>query len=581
MSEMADRIALVGTPSNPEAMWSEKRLAQLCDAGFTAVQLNIAWSYRPADEVLNLEDLVLVNGAPASSGREGDAGNPRRRSLLRERSSAAHRAGLRTLLHIGLPYQGRAGFEGAPLPQCISDPATARRYQQALTRLSQELPDVDDLLIYTYDQDAWLCSEFGECARCAGVPLHMRLPIFLNALAASWSEARPGSTLWWEPWELSAGQAMACIPKLSRTQMGLMLHNSIGEVMSTGAADQFTRNAAKLARRHGIPVVVEAFLSASNEEVEPWRHLPVPLVTLRQLRAIEGLDGVRGIKEYFGLQGDPFDVNLLAATAHFRDPTASDRQILHEVAGRFALTWLTEFWTLASEAYELYPWDASWFVRQLGRSDPIHALTAATIRGSQTAASEWDTPAWRSTRHSVFQRVDATEPHPWLLEDAELRFMAAAQKMSEAIEWARPHIELPPTSAAEQHIHAQVWEAEGFVTRTLAYGFHLRETNLARLLREGPRAGDITLAEELGHVLRRDAENQIRELSRRTRRRTEIPQPSTLQLMEKWVVPERDDIGAIVQAISVLDSSLTEFLSVYFLPEQGEAEAGQFSVTSR
>ncbi|MCI0159393.1 hypothetical protein KNO15_22045 [Leifsonia shinshuensis] len=579
------RVAVLGTPSQPETDWSSERLRDLGRDGFTDVQVNIAWSYRPADEVLTLEDLVAVEGAPESGGRDGDDGRARRLAVVRKRTEAAHDAGLRTLLHLGLPYQGRAGFDGAALPQCVSDPATAERYDVALGDLAGRLPDLDDLLIYTYDQDAWLCSEFGDCPRCSGVPLHRRLPAFLASLAARWRRLRPHGRLWWEPWELSAGQALACIHALADVPIGLMVHSNVGEVISTGAADRFVRAAVAGAARAGLPIVVEVFLSSSNEEVEPWRHLPVPGVTLRQLRAVESLDGVAGIKEYFGLQADPFDVNALAAAAHFADPGAPDDRILELLAARFERPWLAGFWRVASEAYELYPWDASWFVRQLGRSEPVHALSAATVRGTQTAASEWDTPAWRSTRHAVFQRVDDSEPHPWLLEDVQLRFQAAADRMTEAFALVpRSAVDVDATDPDDLlagHIRAQVSEVEGFITRTTAYACHLRATALAALLRSAPPERIASLTDELRAVLRHDADNQVRELRRRAARPDDVAPPSALQIAERWVVPGRDDLSAIVAAIALLDDDPVAFLDRYLLPQPGTADAGQFSVTSR
>ena len=585
MTERSVRIAVLGTPSQPETDWSAARLRDLRRDGFTDIQVNIAWSYRPADEVLTLADLVAVEGAPVSGGRDGDGGRARRLAVVRTRTEAAHDAGLRTLLHVGLPYQGRAGFDGEALPQCVSDPATAERYDAALGELAERLPDLDDLLLYTDDQDAWLCSEFGDCPRCSGVPLHRRLPAFLASLATRWRRLRPHGRLWWEPWELSAGQALACIDALAGVPIGFMLHSNVGEVISTAAADRFVRAAVAGAARAGVPVVVEVFLSSSNEEVEPWRHLPVPGVTLRQLRAVEALDGVAGIKEYFGLQADPFDVNALAAAAHFADPGAADDTVLELMAARFERPWLARFWRLASEAYELYPWDASWFVRQLGRSEPVHALSAATVRGTQTAASEWDTPAWRSTRHAVFQRVDDSEPHPWLLEDVQLRFEAAADRMTEALAGV-PHSTAggeatDSDDAVAAHVRAQVSEAEGFVTRTTAYACHLRATALAALMRSAPPERMAPLTEELRAVLRRDADNQVRELRRRAARPDDVAPPSGLQLAERWVVPARDDLSEIIAAIALLDDDPDAFLDRYLLPQPGTADAGQFSVTSR
>lgn len=567
------RIAVLGTPSRPDAPWDAATLAGLVADGFTGIQLNIAWSYRPADEPLNLEDVWEVTGAPTPLSDPDRAAE--RRAELAARASLAKASGLSTILHVGMPFQGRAGFDGAPLPQCISDPATTARYASAVAGFANAFPEVDDLLLYTYDQDAWLCSEFGGCEACAGVPLHRRLPGFLRAIARSWSSARPGGRVWWEPWELSAGQTLACIPQLAGEPMGLMLHSSIAEVISTIAGDRFVTNAAAAARQAGLPVVAEVFLSSSNEEVEPWRHLPVPLVTLRQLRDVERIDGVVGVKEYFGLQPHADDVNLDAARAYFRDPGVDDRAVLAELAA--GESWLIEFWTLTSHAYELYPWDATWFARQLGRSVPLHDLTAATVRGAQSGASAWDTPAWRSSRATVFMRTDNEEPHPWLLEDVGLRFAEAAAAMERALVVfdAGMRSDHPRAGA----LLAQRDEAEGFVTRTRAYHLHIRETALARQLRDGsPRAS--TLRSELREVMLVDLANQRRELARVAGTRA-TAEATPLQLAERWVVQDEADAQRIERAIELLDGDPQAFLETYFLPSPHRARWGQFSLTSR
>ena len=377
------RIALLGTPSRPHPHWAKEDVADLKKIGFTGVQLNIAWAYRPADEPLNLEDVWPVVGAPES--RAIGARFQERQVELKHRAQISREVGLRTLFHFGAPFQGAHEFlDNVQLAQCILDPATIARYVEALIGFGKENPCIDDLLIYTYDQDAWLCSEFGNCDRCAGVPLHERLPQFLNALGKAWVGIREGARVWWEPWELSVGQTLSCILNLDPGSLGLMLHSNIAEVISTMPADRFFRHVSEIAASRGIPVIGEVFLSSNNEEVEPWSRLPVPLVTLNQIRAIESVHGVVGIKEYFGIVSSPFDINLAAANLYFNSPNKTNTEILSTLAKNFNLPWLAQFWTTSSKAYELYPWDTSWFCRQLGRSLPGHELTAATIRGMQS-----------------------------------------------------------------------------------------------------------------------------------------------------------------------------------------------------
>src|SRR5690606_13585006 len=134
---MSARIAILGTPSNPHVDWSVADVEWLVRSGFTGIQLNIAWSYRPGDEPLTLEDVVPVEGAPES--RADPQRNGVRLDELRSRARRARDAGLRTFFHFGAPYQGRAGYAGAALPQCVLDPATTARYAQAVTRLAHEI----------------------------------------------------------------------------------------------------------------------------------------------------------------------------------------------------------------------------------------------------------------------------------------------------------------------------------------------------------------------------------------------------------------------------------------------------------
>ena len=50
-------VGIVGNPSVPEISWSDEELEQIKALGVNVVQLSIAWGHKPADEVLNLEDL--------------------------------------------------------------------------------------------------------------------------------------------------------------------------------------------------------------------------------------------------------------------------------------------------------------------------------------------------------------------------------------------------------------------------------------------------------------------------------------------------------------------------------------------
>lgn len=580
MTETPLRIAILGSPSRPAVDWTPENLSRLVDLGFTAVQVNIAWSYRPGGEPLNLEDVVDVDGPLADRSDAKAASRAHWIATIAERGRLAHDHRLRTIFHFGAPFQAQLGITGEALPQCISDPATTERYVRALAELADAAPAIDDVLLYTYDQDAWLCSEFSGCDRCAGVPLDRRLPAFLESLASGWRSARPDGRMWWEPWELSAGQLLACLARVPADGFGLMLHSSIAEVMTTNPADPALRNAAALAASRGIPVVGEVFVSSGNEEVEPWTALPVPLVTLRQVRVVEAVPGVTGVKEYFGIVPGEYDVNLAAAAEHFAEPGRGDDDILSAVADRFGANapWLPGFWSMTSRAYQLYPWDASWFAREIARSHVQHSLTAATVRGMQSGAPYWETPAWRSTRRSLMMRTENSEPHPWLLEDVGLRFGLAADEMQRARDAQVAFAD--DDSAASRAIARQLLECEGFITRCRSYAAHIRETGIAHALRRGAGDRDALVAELRG-LLTADVANISRELALRDRGLVPADSPSAEHDEHRWVVAAPPDDAPFLAAIELLDRDVDAFLATHFLEGPDRAEMGQFTLTSR
>ena len=80
-------------------------------------------------------------------------------------------------------------------------------YETTLLReFRKEFPEVNDILVYTYDQDAWQAWQYGSVQFSRGIPLHERLPKYLKKLHNVWTEGRSDHRMWWEPWELSAGQ---------------------------------------------------------------------------------------------------------------------------------------------------------------------------------------------------------------------------------------------------------------------------------------------------------------------------------------------------------------------------------------
>ena len=596
LSPFQVRVGQLGNPNSGEPFkywrlvpWTDANLQRLKDAGFNTIQVNIAWGPRPDDEVLNLEDVVELppdlaarypqvvplNCDPAPEQRA------RRRQEVRERSEACHRVGLRTIFHFGAPYNNHMRYGDGP-PNCISDPDVLTRYQLLLDQFAADFPEVDDILVYTYDQDAWLCSEFGPCPRCLGKPLHERLPQFLDGLAVAWQKHRPDGRLWWEPWELSAGQVYACIPHLPASRFGLAIHCNVAEVMGAQPADRWLKNTAALAADHGVPVVVEYWLSGPCEEQEPLLHLAHPLVTLRGLQAIAGAAGVTGIKEYYGLDPDREDPNFRMTALFLANPNITEAEALAALAEPYGAAGpaLQRFWQLTSRGMELFPWDVTWYVRQIGRSRVDHALSAARIRGMPCR-----TPSWCSTRATIFLRAYEyyTEDDPWLREDIELRARLAAEAFAAAQGLGEQTLPQVPADL-RLSFERTLLDLGRLRRRAQAYALHLRETNLAGMLAEYPQAAARTkLLAEMRACL-------VADLASYAEERAADDAAEGLGLFRLSIIAARMGYGEsplppwteAEDALALLDADPDAFLQTYFQAgAMNTASKGLHSMSSR
>ena len=558
------RVGFLGIPCTPRHFqmyqsvpWTRENLQRLKDLGFNTIQLNVAWGTRPGDEPLNLEDVVRLE-EPLSKeypqpvelrSKPGDEAYQQRRNELRERSTRCKAMGFHTIFHFGAPFNAHSKYAGTE-PNCIQDERTPRRYELLFERFARDFPGVDDILVYTYDQDAWLCSEFADCPRCAAVPLHERLPQFLDRLTAKWRVLRPQGRLWWEPWELSAGESYQCLQRVRTAGLGLAMHSSIAEVMATFPVDRWLKNLTALAAERDVPVIVEYFLGATSEEIEPL-NLAHPLVTLRGLKAIANQPGVVGIKEYFGLAPDREDPNLRMTGLFFANPRIREAEALNRLAAPYneAAVDVQEFWRLSSSAMEFFPWDAYWPLRWFGSKATSHPID----REAKLPSFQALTPAWCSSRQTAYIRTTIPVEHdnPWLTEDLELRLETAvarwqaAEKLAESI--------APRVPAALKDSFVQMLTDVGRIRRRAAcLAYHMRETNLARLMRyNASRPEPYERARrEMRVVLRADRENFLEEVAKTPVSSLGSPQP------KQW--PEID------AAIELLDKSPSKFLTTCF-----------------
>lgn len=513
------RIAIVGCPALTDTRYDDTQLQALKDKGFNAIQLNIAWGARPGDEALNLEDIL------ADAGQKPTPRMAQRFEEIRRRAQRAKAFGFRTLFHFGAPNIGRLYTKLANYPQLdrdteansITNPAVITRHQYLLTALARGIPEIDDILIYTYDQEAWLGDQFSNDKTARGIPIAERVPQFLSALCETWREHHPDGIMWWEPWEISAGQGMSLIDQLPVRNFGLMLHSNIGEVQASRPVDTWFRSLTELARRRGIPVVGEGFLGSANEEVDALVSVPVPALAHLQLQAFRSVEGLAGVKEYFGLLPDRNDPTLEMTALCFREPDIN----LTDALGRLVVQYgsagpaIIDSWRDASLAYQLMPWDVTWLLRKIWAYGPRNYLNKRSYHGWEALKLRGlgvRTPAnWANRRSTFVIMADEQVHNPWLLEDIGLRFGSAADYFDRSIGHLRQA--LPHLSNGDHRRDVGEWINDLFTLKIVCRdrSLHALETiaayNIRRYLDEKMPV-PAHLYERLEKLLETDVSNQ-------------------------------------------------------------------------
>jgi hypothetical protein len=410
-------IGIVGNPSSPDISWSDEQLTKIKALGVNMVQLSIAWGWKPANEVLNLEDL-----------------DEEQRANFAYRIKQAEKHGLRTIAHFGVPRM----LNYSPVrPACIMDPAVREKYVNLLSDFMTSFPEVDDIMIYTYDQRAWICSEFGPCLRCSGLPLHERLPGFINLLNETMQKHRPNTRLWWKPWELSKGQTVAILDRVNPAHFGLMLNpSSSNEVYPFNdrsfKSDLGVKRLVRMALERNIPVVGEFdhTLYKPLYLIEDY----FPRLVYEQMRGWKEMEGVVGIKEYYGFSPETFSVNAAMLQAWIKSPDAPLEQLLQEVAapyGEKSAPVMIQAWEYVAQSVEAYPWDTTYLIGPMGldrHRDGSHDWEPISIIGTA-----WQTPIWQANRRANFMLTQEHKAHPWLFEDAGLRLEDSAALAYKAV----------------------------------------------------------------------------------------------------------------------------------------------------
>jgi hypothetical protein len=507
------KIAIIGNPANPDIRYDEAQLSALKKLGFNTIQLNIAWGARPADEPLNLEDILYVPGIG-----DRDLVN-KRLANIKMRAKLAKAAGFRTLFHFGAP---RVDSLYKSLRPDLIDIATEKnsiqkkevvdKYVDLLRRLKKEVPELDDIQVYTFDQEAWIANEFGNGPTDREIPLAERLPAFLQTLTKTWAELSPEGMLWWEPWELSAGEIYTCIPFLPTKNFGMFLHSNIAEVQLTRPVDLWFKNMVRLLSERNIPVVGELFMASANEELEPLGRISAPRLVGEEFDALAQCELLSGVKEYYGTLPDKYDPSLQMAAIKLARPGISNQAALKEMALVFGEgSGILAAWEATAMGISLYPWDATWRFRSVPKNlagiQVFHQWDVARIMG-EVAAS----PSWKSTRQGLFMATENEVRDPWFFEDIELRCEASASKLQEAITlFESISMKTQITSPYHDYISGTIFDLRILEQYVTAIRCYCRESNLAWMMRKYSDAGTqipAALISRFEEIMKTDIANQ-------------------------------------------------------------------------
>ena len=416
-------VGLVGNPAVTEDIcWGDEQLEALKDLGCNMLQLSLAWGGKPADEVINLEDLE----------------DPVQVEKWKYRISQCEKHGFKTLAHFGIP---RVLNADPVKPACIMDPQVQQKYANLMRKFMNTFPEVNDVLVYTFDQQAWLCSEFGPCPRCTGIPLSERLPQFIDMLKDAMRECRPGEEirLWWKPWELSKGQTIDIIKNIDPEGFGLVLNSSTSNEVypfNDGSlkSDLGVKRYIRYAYERGIPVIgeIDHTLYKGLYRMDDY----FPRLIYEQMNGWKELKGVVGVKEYYGFAPSTYSANYAMLEAWMKNPDATLDELLNEIAepyGEKTAPYLINAWEYVAQCVEAFPWDVSYLIGPLGLDKSEtgeHSWEYVRI-----VNGTWDTPIWESARRANFMLTDDDHAHPWIFEDTGLRLQDAAELAMKAVEY--------------------------------------------------------------------------------------------------------------------------------------------------
>lgn len=413
---------MLGNPNfygDPYQAHTAEKIEQLKAMNVNTVFVNIAWS-RPWVDAVNLENTAVSASFPLLSDMDEVE---RHRRGLGARVRAVKAAGLQAFALFGIPryfdfsqypesYSVLRGSTASTISShdsvaCVRSPEVRQLYRELFADLLAHMPELDGMLVYTYDELAEVCDEDSDCPRCRGIPAEERIPTFLNGLYEDLQALKPGFELWWEPWELSAAQTYRIEERLNAA-IGLALHSTLHEVYFVNETDQWFRNLAAVASDRGRKVIGEIFAGGSGEDLGNIVGYPSPRLVYQQIQALVRLPGVTGMKEYFGFPLEYASVNEAAMRLVLQDPNRAWDSVAAALAADYAADAdgrqrIRQFWECAARAVEFIPWELSWVLR-FGNLPPYAEYWGT--RFVELFKTPWSTPSWLSNRRSFYLVVD-------------------------------------------------------------------------------------------------------------------------------------------------------------------------------
>ncbi|MCL2815425.1 MAG: hypothetical protein FWD23_12565 [Oscillospiraceae bacterium] len=419
MREYKYRAAMPGNPTfykDSLQDYSVEGLEKLKALGINTIFINLAWS-RPHIDAVVLEAAAISKTYPLTSD-PGEVEETRKRLAWRIKNVKS--LGMGAMALFGIPRymdysklpEGYRVLMGAPKSvispdqvTCVNSPETRIYYAELIEDLLSHLHGLDGMLVYTYDELAEVCGEHSDCPRCRGIPVEKRVSEFLDWLHETTNKIKPGFKIWWEPWELSWSQVYKILETCGH-DIAVSCHSALHEVYFVNHPDLWFRTIAGLCRRQGREMIAELFLSGCGEDLYHCPSYPCPRLVYEQLESVSLLDGITGIKEYYGICQSHMGLNEAALGYCLSQKTPDFNAFITDLALKYAEDGksagaLLSGWELASHTLELLPWELSWVLRT-GNYHPYDLSYYGKIGFYDLMRTPWDSPSWLSNRRSYY-----------------------------------------------------------------------------------------------------------------------------------------------------------------------------------